>query len=259
MNDLVRDNFLQHHGILGQKWGIRRFQPYPKGYHGSGKFTGDLIKSKIVTGLDKAERALYKKTGVNSYHRRNYRTIKNALKPEHRLIPNKSLDAGDRLRSSWQYSQMLKSDDTKKALKDAARQIDTAKRAADKAYNEFANRSSDFSKGKSYAYLNSKKAEKDYEKAIKLFENAANEADRAYLQTIRESIAPYAKKVTNDLVGKYGDRKVKDTLGKKDNTIEDIISSALADEAFDEYKRTYGEAYQKEREREHKKFLKNGC
>ena len=49
MNDKTKE--LMHHGILGQKWGIRRFQPYPKGYKGDGEYTG-----KDSNGLTRDER-----------------------------------------------------------------------------------------------------------------------------------------------------------------------------------------------------------
>lgn len=44
------DDFLMHHGIQGQKWGVRRYQPYPDGYHGSGHYKGKKQSNRVQPG-----------------------------------------------------------------------------------------------------------------------------------------------------------------------------------------------------------------
>lgn len=47
-NDICVSNveeYLCHYGIQGMHWGVRRFQPYPKGYRGDGKVIGEAAKA----------------------------------------------------------------------------------------------------------------------------------------------------------------------------------------------------------------------
>lgn len=63
MHSMIEGEYLSHHGIIGQKWGIRRFQPYGKGYSGDGKFVGK--KPSIVSRVAGVKMARSYATDVN--------------------------------------------------------------------------------------------------------------------------------------------------------------------------------------------------
>lgn len=51
-NQTVQVTDIEHYGVLGMKWGVRRYQPYPSGHQG-GKEIGEAAKAKRAAGLER--------------------------------------------------------------------------------------------------------------------------------------------------------------------------------------------------------------
>lgn len=103
---------LKHHGILGQKWGVRRFQAYPKGYSGKGKFVGEDSEGNKIT---KRQYKKYKKE-----LRKDIRNLKNAY-DESKVRSEKAYNKYDKefgkyvkklkkSKNNMDYKTMLKED-----------------------------------------------------------------------------------------------------------------------------------------------------
>lgn len=86
-DDICEEDSIEHHGIKGMHWGIRRFQPYGKGYSGEGKFIG-TIKKKYRSIRDRKYREYdtsYSKAGSASGTRSKYTNIDGSLNEKGRF------------------------------------------------------------------------------------------------------------------------------------------------------------------------------
>lgn len=134
----MADNELQHHGILGMKWGIRRYQPYTGDKKGKGKYIGPkpimFTKKRQIAAdknrLDRLEKGARTSIGLTksrqlAYNDRDKKYLKNriekneakiASKKQKKESPTKSMTDAElrqkinRLQMEKQYSQLTGKD-----------------------------------------------------------------------------------------------------------------------------------------------------
>lgn len=169
----MKKDELTHYGVLGMKWGIRRYQPYPKGEGHKGRYVGKKKSIQSVADHAKAEAASAKR--IASVTKKAVRKMNTAyVKPIEKVSPKAAKTA--RKVSDWYEG---------KADKRLDKYVDSMEKKANKRQKQADRKIAALDK-KAEAKALKQKAHDDFQKGLSELQKSGRGNDTNAVQKLAE-------------------------------------------------------------------------